>query len=257
MTTDIQPAEQPQAEERRSHGWFWLALLVMAAICLVAAYRSALFRFERAEISGLERLTEAEVLQIAGLAPGAPRWQHFASALQKRLLAEPWIRTADVRWEWSTVRIELTEREPVGLIRYSDRFYLTLDREAVILAQSELMVGQALPVISGKEVQAALRGRTVGDPGVRDALSVLAPMLPALRSQISEVRVGDDRSLTFYMTAGATVLWGQAPIEGDRAAATAEKIQWFAGLWNRLGNRSKTCQIDVRVEGNYSAGGCN
>lgn len=257
MTTDLDQNVEPQAEEPRGHGWFWLALCVMAAVCLVAAYRSALFRFEQAEITGLERLTEARILEISGLSPGAPRWLHSASALQERLLAEPWIKTASVRWEWSTVRIQITERDPVGLIRYSDRFYLMLDQEGVILAQSELQAGQGLPVVSGKEVQSALRGRALLDPGVRDALSVLAPMLPALRSQISEVRVAGDRSLTFYMTAGATVLWGQAPVEGDRAGITAEKIQWFAGLWNRLGNRSKACQIDVRVEGNYSAGGCN
>lgn len=257
MSEEWEQTEEPQAEESGGRGWFWLALFVMAAICAVAAYRSALFRFERLEVTGLERLTEARITELTGLVKGGARWQHPASSIRERLLADPWIKSADVTWRWSTVSIQLAEREPIGLIRYSDRYYLMLDVTGVILSQAELQVGQALPVIAGKEVQTALRGRTLADPGVLDALAVLAPMAPPLRNQISEVRVGEDRSLTFYMAPGAMVLWGRVPVDGNRADVTMEKMKVFGGLWNGIGNRTKACQIDLRVEGNYSAGGCN
>jgi cell division protein FtsQ len=259
VTDERREEEADQDEARSGRGWFWLALAVMLGICAFAVYRSALFRLDQVEVTGLQRLTEARVAEAAGVAPGAARWQHPATVIEARLSQEPWIKSAHAAWAWNRLQIELQEREPVGLIRYTDRYYLELDETGMILGQTELDPQAGLPVISQKELTKALRGQRLEEPGLLDALLLLSRMGDALRAQISEVKVAPSRSLTLFMVPGATVEWGQLPSGGDRAAAVETKLKYFLGTWNLLHKRSGNCQIDMRVWEDKAAvtDGCN
>jgi cell division septal protein FtsQ len=257
VTERWQAGEEPEEEQTGGRGWFWLALLVLMAVCAVALYRSALFRLEQVTVTGLKNVPEARVLAAAGLVPGAARWDHPAARVRQRLLQEPWIKTAEVTWEWNRVLIHVTEREPVGLLQYTDRFYLLLDESGTILGQAELHGVKGLPAVSGKQVSTALRGEALTDPGLLDALSVLAWNAPALRGQISEIAVREDRVLTLYMASGATVKWGKVPIGKERDGALKEKTEYFGGLWNGLRKRSAGCEVDLSVDDKYFASGCD
>lgn len=258
MTDRWQAGEPPAEEEEvtRGHGWFWLALLGLTAVCAVAVYRSALFRLEQVEVTGLKSVTEARVLDASGLYVGAPRWEHPAAQVEQRLLQEPWIKTAKVTWAWNHVRIDVTEREPVGLVQYTDRFYLELDESGLVLGQTELDAKQGLPVISGKQVGAALRGKALADNGLLDALALAAWMAPALRSQVSEVAVAPDGALTLYMVPGATVKWGKIPVGPQRQESLKQKLELFGGQWKSLTKRSAPCQIDLSVDGKSFTSNC-
>jgi cell division septal protein FtsQ len=96
VTDRWQAGEAPAEEEEvtRGRGWFWLALLGLTAVCAVAVYRSALFRLEQVEVTGLKNVAEARVLDASGLYVGAPRWEHPGSLVEQRLLQEPWITLA-------------------------------------------------------------------------------------------------------------------------------------------------------------------
>lgn len=254
MTERWQAGEEPEEEqvETRGHGWFWLALMVMVAVSAVAVYRSALFRLEKVTVTGLKNVSEARVLEASGLTTGAARWEHPAARVQQRLLLEPWIRSAEVTWEWNQVRIDVTEREAVGLLPYTDRFYALLDESGTILGQTELHVGQGLPAISGKQLTTALRGQALTDPGLLDALALLAAMAPQLRTQVSEVAVAADGGLTLYMAPGATVKWGRVPVGPQRAEHLSEKLKLFGGTWAGVTKRSAPCEIDMRVDNDKS-----
>lgn len=253
---DQAQAEEIEQSKPAGKGWFWLALLVMLAIAGISAYRSAIFRAGDIRISGLEALTRERVIEAAGLVQGAPRWEHPAGEVAARLRREPWIATASAAWEWGRINISITERKAAGQLLYSDRFYLVLDQTGVILGQTELDPKNTLPVISGKTVTTALRGQPIPDPGLQDALFLLARMSEGYPSHISEVKVGADRSLTLYMVPGATVDWGIIPEGKNRAEALGEKIQHFFGLWNGLKKRGAGCKIDMRVTGLAIPSGC-
>ncbi|HWI66313.1 MAG TPA: FtsQ-type POTRA domain-containing protein [Symbiobacteriaceae bacterium] len=254
-TMGRRPAED-EPEESGGKGWFWLALLVMLSIAAIAGYRSALFRAGTIEITGLDRLPRERVLEAAGLTENAPRWEHSAADVQNRLLQDPWIAAASAVWDWGRITLDISERKAVGLLKYSDRFYLVLDQTGVILGQSELDPKNPLPVISGKNVSTALRGQQLPDPGLQDALLLLSRMNEGYSTHISEVKVAGDRSLTLYMVSGATVDWGPIPDGKERTSALDEKIKTFFGFWNGLKKRSGGCKIDMRVTDFAIPSGC-
>lgn len=246
---DEREAPHDQQEQTTAgRGRFWLALLVLLSICAVAVWNSALFRLKELEVSGTNRLTEARIMEAAGLVPGAVRWQHSVSSVEKRLLAEPWIKSAAAQWETGRLSIAVEERAPVGLLRHSDLYYLALDPEGIVLEQVNLLEGHGLPVISGITVTPSLRGDRLEQPALRDALDVLAMLDGFFREQISEVHVREDRSLTLFMRGGTTVLWGDVPDGRDRAFIIREKAETLGDFWGRLpvAKRSQ-CRFDMRV----------
>jgi len=238
-------------------GRFWLILFALILACGVAVYRSPLLRAGEIQVSGVNRLTQERVAEAAGLTAGSPRWEHSAVTIASALEQEPRVAQADVVWDWGRVRISVAEREPVGLVRYSDRYYLELDETGRILGQSELVVGNALPVISGPApISGAVRGQRIEHQGLMDALTVLWAMAPELRGQISEVQVGTDNGLTWFMAGGAVVRWGQVPAGSERLAGLDTKLKFFLGVWNDLPRKRSGCRLDFRVDGKSSSEGC-
>lgn len=246
-------------EQERGGRWgFWLALLVMLAICLFAVYRSALFRLEGVLITGHQRLSQADILEVTGLAPGMLRWEAPADRVQQRLEAEPWVRSAAVAWKGNRLVIELVEREPLALLQYHGRYYLVLDEEGSILGQRLLEEGERLPVIAGLTITSALRGQQLSHPGLLDGLSVLAWTAPALRGQISEVQVREDRYIRLFMTGGTTVDWGVLPDRAsERDAFVQIQLQGFGEFWEKIPRgKLATCSIDLRVKTKVLPTGC-
>lgn len=247
-----------EEQERGGRLGFWLALLVMLGICLFAVWRSALFRLEQVQIAGAQRLSQADILEAAGLAPGMLRWEAPAERVEQRLAAEPWVRRAEVTWNKNRLMIEVVEREPVALLQYQGRYYLVLDEEGAILGQRLLGEGERLPVVAGLTITTALRGQKLSHTGLLDALSLLAWTAPSLRGQISEVQVREDRYIRLFMAGGATVDWGILPeIAGKRDQFIQGQLPYFLEVWEKVPRtKLSTCQIDLRVEGKVFPSGC-
>ncbi len=242
-------------EERRSKVGFWLALLLMLAVCLFAIWRSALFRLERVQITGNDRLSQSDIMEITGLAPGQLRWEVPAERVKERLEAEPWVRSAGVRWKGNRLLIDLTERQPVGLLQYKGQFYLVLDEQGYILGQQRLDSAKPMPVLTGLDVSRALRGQQLSHAGLLDALALLAWTAEPLRSEISEVNIREDGYIRVFMVGGTTVDWGQFPEKRDEHIRT--QISLFADYWEDI-PRSKrpACQVDLRISGKVHGLGC-
>jgi cell division septal protein FtsQ len=249
---------QEEEPGRRGRLGFWLALLVMLGICLFAVWRSALFRLERVQITGNQRLSQADILEIAGLAPSMLRWEVPAARVQERLAAEPWIKKATVSWKGNRLLIEIEEREPLALLQYQGRYYLVLDEQGGILGQRLLEEGDRLPVVSGLTVTRALRGQKLSHQGLLDALAILAWTAPELRGQISEVQVREDNYIRFIMATGATVDWGILPQPAARRDAFIEgQLKSLFALWEKIPRaKMQGCQIDLRVENKVFPSGC-
>jgi len=258
VTTRAEPLTGKGTVRPRSRWGFALALAVLLGICLFATYRSALFRLERVQVAGNQRLSQAEVLAIAGVMPGDLRWEVTAERVRQRLLADPWVESAQVTWRGNALVIAITEREPLALLQYHGRFYLILDKDGRVLGQRLLEEGERLPVISGVSVDRALRGDVLDDLGLKDALTLLWWTGEPLLEQLSEVHVRADRYLRLYLTGGTTVEVGVLP---DDAALREEHIRTqLRGLLDQLERvpapARARCQIDLRVFGKVLAQGC-
>lgn len=250
--------EPKEASPDPRRGRLWLTLLVLGAVCLYAVYRSALFRLERVQISGTERLDQSDVLDVARLSPGLLRWDLPAKLVEERLLTEPWIGAARAAWRSTSLVVEVQEREPVGMLHYQGRYYLLLDAEGRILGQRMLDEGTRLPVVAGLTITRALRGQQLNHQGLMDALTVLGTMSPELREKVAEVQVKEGRSLRLYMVSGTTVEWGTLPAEADRRSAQVEeKLKGLLEYYEKISRKNlATCTIDLRVDAKLFGTGC-
>jgi cell division septal protein FtsQ len=248
--------EGPAPQPRRRAGRLLSALVLLALAGSFWAYRSPLFRLEQVEVTGAYRLTPAQVMALAGLEKGAFRFAHPSWSVESAVRRDPLVKEAEAVWQGQRLTVAVTEREPVGLIRYHERFYLTLDHEGRILEQVDLGRGPDLPVITGTTISSALRGQQLQHPGLADALFLLSQMAEKYRRQVSEVAVAEDRSLTLFMEGGATVAFGTLPPGKERAAVVERRLETFGGLWQRLPKRRTGCRIDLRVDQHPTAAGC-
>lgn len=236
-----------------------LALLMGALLLggLFALLRSPGLRVGAVTATASSHLSAADLELLAGVKPGDFLWSAMPSAVAQRLEEEAWVKEAQVQRTGNQLAIAVTERQPVALFPYGQNFFLLLDEEGVILGLQELADG-LLPVVGGAEIGGALRGRTVSDSGVKDALLLLGWMAPDLRSQVSQIAVESERRLTLYLTGGATVRWGRFSVgTATEAEVTKRRLAELGGYWQKV-DRSKArgCVIDLRVADRLISSGC-
>jgi cell division septal protein FtsQ len=235
-----------------------LGILVGALLMggLFALLRSPTLRVETVKAAASSHLSAADLQELSGVRPGDFVWSVTPARVAQRLEAEAWVKKADVTRTGNQLTIAVTERQPVALFPYGQNFFLLLDEEGVILGLQQLSDG-LLPVVSGAQIGGALRGRTVSDPGVKDALLLLGWMAPGLRNQVSQIAVESERRLTLYLTGGATVRWGRLMDVNGTADEVTKKLAELGGYWQKVDRaKARGCVIDMRVAGKLIASGC-
>ena len=198
-----------------------LALGVFLVVGLLATGRlverhvrtSPAFATQTAEVEGNERLTVEEVLEAAGLAVGKNAFETPPDGARERLLAHPWIASAEVsRRLPGTFRVAITERKAVAVLalapdgEQSAALYLVGD-DGVVFKRVADGDPVDLPMITGAE-----RGRFVDEPRYREgvlleAVTLLEDWRAAglwRREPIGEIHVEADGALSLYV--GAEVM---------------------------------------------------
>jgi cell division protein FtsQ len=199
---------------------------LVASICVVAFVGLALvgltytpaFRARHIDVEGERRLTTPLVLRIAGVDADTNVFHLDLGAVEAALRSSPWISDAVVERDLpSTIRIRITEREPVARV--------TIDG----LVRTVAGDGTVLPA-----------GRSAGLPEVRAAAGALdegawssgaralAAMTPSLRARVDAVIVAIDGSLTVQVEAGVTVAYGPPGATEAQAAALHAILVWAA-----------------------------
>jgi cell division septal protein FtsQ len=235
-----------------------LALLMGALLMggLFALLRSPALRVKDVTVAASSHLSAADLTALAGVRPGDFIWSAQPAQVAQRLEGEAWVKQAQVTRSGNQLAIAVTERQPVALFPYGQHFFLLLDEDGVILGLQELSDG-LLPVVSGAEIGGALRGGRISDSGLQDALLLLGWMAPELRSQVSQIAVETGRSLTLYLTGGATVRWGRLPVESGASDEVTKKLEQLGWYWQRVDRtKARGCVIDMRVAGRLIPSGC-
>lgn len=156
-----------------------LALLLALAVPFAAyslvgdATRSHIFLVRDVNVSDLERLSEADVLRLAGLDRARNVLMLDPHEIQTRLESEPWVREASVEIDFRalTVQIDVAERELAAVV--ADGVPLLVDVDG---APIRTWSGDALqaPVIVGVPVTRDETGQPHADARrLRDALSLI------------------------------------------------------------------------------------
>lgn len=142
-----------------------LAAVVAVASAMIFAYSFLLstdmFRLERIDVKGCERLTEKDVITAAGIGPSQNLLALRAAAVADRIKKNPWVRDIEVTRSFPhALTVSITEKKPVALVkRMSDLYFL--DAEGSIIKRLEGGEDTDLPVLTGFSENAELVRKSI------------------------------------------------------------------------------------------------
>jgi cell division protein FtsQ len=193
----------------------WVALSVVLAVLVLGAavWWTPLLGVRSVAVTGTERLTPDQVRTAAHIADGTPMLRLDASAIAANVHLLARVGTVSVSREWpSTVRITITERDPVGFLVLSDGVHL-IDRTGLDYA--------VIPKVPAGLPKIDLTTASAADPRTRAVVGVLAALPPQLRSLVIAVAAKTPGSVTLAIAKGRTVRWGNASDSARKAAVLA------------------------------------
>jgi cell division protein FtsQ len=192
-------------------------LVVVVAIGWALTFTS-LFAARHIRVKGNVRLTDQQVRDL-GQVSAVTNVAHLEEqAVVDRLLADPWIATADVRTEWpSTLVLTIGERRVVGVIDAMG--------ERVLLATD----GGELPMPDPPLTDLPTVRAGLGAPDELQRLAaadLLSALPPTVSVRVSDVLVGQDGVITMRLTDGVSIDAGTAGRERDKAEAIDAILRW-------------------------------
>jgi cell division protein FtsQ len=224
---------------RRILGWG----LAVIALAVGVAYliRTPLFGLSEVRVSGIEAVTEAEVLEAAGVRIGEPYLGLDLTAIGGRVAALPRVAAVRVTRDYpSSLRIAVTERPPVASVSDGSGYWLVAADGTVL----DPVGGQPadLPYVASVPLPDGVGPGSRLPPGneLANALTALGGMDPQLKRQVTGVNARTLDSLEFTLNDGTRVLYGLAVDQRAKDAA----VQLIRRTLKREGREAQ--RIDVR-----------
>ncbi|HEX4702088.1 MAG TPA: FtsQ-type POTRA domain-containing protein, partial [Pseudonocardiaceae bacterium] len=180
---------------------------------VVAVLWTPLLGVRSVEVVGVRDLTVAQVEAAAHVRDGTPMLRLDTVGITTRVAQLPRVASVDVSREWpGTVRIDVTERDPVGVALESDGVHLVdstgLDYATVTTAPAGLPKIQ-LPVIA------------VTDARTQAVVRVLVALPSQLRTQVASVAAATPGNVMLTLADGKRIRWGGADDSARKAAVLA------------------------------------
>lgn len=181
-------------------------VLLFLAAAAWGTTRSPLLDLDRIELSGIQRLSRAEVLAVAGIERGMPLLDVDASAIERRLEALSAVGNAEVaRYFPNRVTIQLDERSPIAFVPAKSG-WAKVDQAGRFIAISKER-DEPLPAIAGLD---PVDKGPVGGERANAGLAVAGAMPPKVREQFDEIRVESDATVTLLMKSKTVIDVGPA-----------------------------------------------
>lgn len=187
-----------------------VVVFVLVAVWVVAF--SPALGARQIVVTGTHSLSSAQVRAAARIGSGAPLIRLDTAAVRKRVQALPDVASAKVSVSYpSTVRIEVTERAPVGyLVAATAGSYVLVDRTG-----AEYQTVASIP--TGLPRFALPSGPTARATGAA-VTTVAAALSAATLGQLAQISAGSPDTITLVMRDGRTVTWGSAERSAQKAA---------------------------------------
>ena len=215
---------------RRRHLRLIVITLASAAALIgvgVAATASPLFGARTIRVHGAAHLTRAEVLRLAGIAPGTNLFYLDAHAAADRLEQDAWVAGATISKHLpSTVVVDVRERVAVAVVRTAGILRLVGDDGTLL---GEAGVDALLPTIAAVEGAPEPSAEAIAGAG-----RAIAAMSPDARRQITTVSIMPDGQLLLKLSSGAVVTYGPSDELAAKADALAALLRWAASQGTHL-----------------------
>jgi cell division protein FtsQ len=234
MATTTTPPETDLEESppRRSRRALIIGAVIVAVLAGFATWLlafSSVFGVHTVVVSGEHRLSEQQVLSAARVSTGTPLLRLDTAGIRARVETLPDVASVKVTTSFpTTVRITITERVPVGVVKHDSGFALvdrTGDQFRTVPKRPAHLPLLVVPV--------GTDARTTGG-----AVATVAAALPErVLTRTESIQALDPRAITLLLHDGTVVRWGGP----DRSAMKADVL---LALLSRP-NTGQVSQIDV------------
>ncbi|MBY0286708.1 MAG: cell division protein FtsQ/DivIB [Mycobacteriaceae bacterium] len=190
----------------------WSALISVIVVGLgLLLYFTPVMSARNIVVVGLGAVTQEEVTNAAGVAPGTPLLQVDTDTVAERIAGIRRVATVRVQREYpSTLRVTIVEREPVVVKDYPDGPHL-FDRDGVDFA-----IGVPPPGVPYLDT----KNPGPNDAPTKAALEVMTSLRPEVAAQVARVDAPSVAAITLQLTDGRQVIWGTT----DRTEEKALKL---------------------------------
>jgi len=159
------------------------------------------FQIQRIEIEGNDLLSDSRIRSIGNINERSSVWQIDMEKAEQMIESVGYVKNVVVKRRLpDVIQIQITEKEPVALLRYQRNLFC-LDSEGQVLP-SEPGKMYDLPVLSGNFKGDIEIGQKIGGYWVPRGLAILRGIRydrPHLFSEISEMILGDNQGILIYL----------------------------------------------------------
>lgn len=214
-----------------------VVVLLALAVALLVVERSSLVELAEVRVMGVRDLTEAEVVDAAGLRLGTSLLRLPLESAREQIEALPRVQSVEVdRVDPVTIEIRVVERVPTMVARQGDDAVL-VDDEGIVLARQDL---DGLEVVEVETGDLPEPGQSVrANRALANAVAFDRELPGPTRSLVGSIRArAEDRAVL--------VLGDGTEVEVGRATEVAAKARALAAVLEDLDGRTVT-SIDVRA----------
>jgi cell division protein FtsQ len=189
------------------------SVLLAVVLIVVAAFCTPLLGVRSVVVTGTRNLTSDQVLAAAAVRPGTPMLRLDVGGIEARVRQLPRVFQVGVFREWpATVRIDVTERDPVGYLAVPGGIHL-VDSTGIDYA-TVAAPPPGLPKV-------LLSGVSPSDQRTEAVVGVLAALPAQLRPLVLTVAAPTPGSVTLGLAGSRTIRWGSAAESGLKAEVLA------------------------------------
>jgi cell division protein FtsQ len=171
---------------------------------------SSLLAVQRVVVTGEARLTAAQVVAAAGVAPGTPLARVDTAAVARRIRALGPVAEVTVSRGWPhALQVKVVERVAVVAVPRGSGVDL-LDGQGFTLA--------TVVSIPRGVFRLDVQNPSRDDPATKAALTVLRGLPKSLRAQLASLTATSPEQVTLLLKGGRQVLWGGVGDAGAKAS---------------------------------------
>lgn len=225
-----------RGRKRGSRKWsmpLLAALLLASLAAMVWVYLfTDVLDVRRVEVRGNRSLSADYLRSISGITPYTHILKMDVRAVERAILAEPYVLRVEVRRRFPhTVILEVTERIPVGCLQQNGRFHL-VDREGLVVESADSR-REGVPEITGLRPPLLYPGVKVEDPRFEDVARILEEIPEELRERAEEVGYAEGEG--YYLVASETkVIFGECDDLERKAEIALAAMQDIAPRYGQL-----------------------
>lgn len=185
-----------------------ILLMLVMLLLFVVLIQSSIFKLDRIELSGNERVEAQEILSHLNIQKGTSLWQISLPLTKTKVSELPLIESAEVKYVFPrSISITVEEKKTAAIAPY-DGNYLEIARDGTILGYLEKIEDEK-PLLTGINFTYPYKGNQIplqDNPCIKKILKAVSTLPVQSLSIFSDFNVSDPANLVLYTMEG-TEIW--------------------------------------------------